>query len=164
MWQNFPGAFAAPEFNAHSGYLMRPSDQTGQEFSEGTAWMALLCTLCAGAQLHRLEAEAFHSDLESVPVFGQTSGGTVSQDKCTWSPSGCLGLPNNMAAVPHRGRRESCQFLKAGLKTNISSHSLFCGSKSLPVLPRYWGKAKKGVSTPQEASLSRASSAFGPHL
>lgn len=73
MWQNFPGAFVAPEFNARSGYLMRLSDQTGQEFSEGTAWMALLCTSCAGAQLRRLEAEAFHS--------------------CVWNPCQLLARP-----------------------------------------------------------------------
>lgn len=38
----FLGALAAPGFSALSSYLMRLSELTGQEFSEGSAGVALL--------------------------------------------------------------------------------------------------------------------------
>lgn len=127
--------------------------------------MTLPCTsVCAGAELGRLELAAFHS--------------------CVWSPCQLMARPlmglsvwinvhGVLVAVldsptiwrlflTEAGGTAASQFLKAGLETNIFSHSLFCGSRSLPVLPRCWGKAMVGVSVSQEASLPWASSTFVP--
>lgn len=125
--------------------------------------MSLLCpSVCAGAQLGRLEVESFYS--------------------CVWSPCQLMARPlmsvrinvhGVLVAVlgsptiwwlslTEAGGTAASQLLKAGLETNIFSHSLFCGSRSLPALPKYWGKAMEGVSVSQEASFPWAISAFGP--
>lgn len=116
---------------------MRLSDLRGQEFSEGTAWMALCCTLCAGAQQGRLEAEAFHSHVwSSCQLLARPLMGLSVRINVLGVLVAVLGSPTIWRlSLTEAGERAASQLLEAGLETNISLYSLSCGSRSLPVLP-----------------------------
>lgn len=101
---------------------MRLSDQTGSEFSEGTPWTTLICTsVCAGAQLGRLELEAFRSrvrhpcQLMARPLMGLSVGINVHGVLVA-----VLGSPTIWRlSLTEVGGTAASQFLKAGLGTNI---------------------------------------------
>lgn len=108
-------------------------------------------------------SEGTFTCLESILVVDQTSDGLSVGINVHGLLVAILGSPTMwQLSLTEAGGRAASQLLKGTLETGISSHTSFCWSRPLPVLPRSWGSPMEGVSVSQEASFPWVGCAFNP--